>query len=98
MACMEERAYHKRDVFCYTPVTRLDGIKAVVYWSYPGKATMSQRLWGQRFGLVLLMLLMTVVRGDGQAGLPDSGSPSPQFVMIVLGTAGGLHEANLTSY
>ena len=59
---------------------------------------MSQRLWGQRFSLVLLMLLMTVVRGDGQASLPDSGSPSPQFVTIVLGTAGGLHEANLTSY
>ena len=28
---MAEKAYHKRAVFCYTPLTRLDGIKAVVY-------------------------------------------------------------------
>jgi 3',5'-cyclic-nucleotide phosphodiesterase len=59
---------------------------------------MLQHPWGQRFGVVLLVLLMTAVRGDGQANLPDSDSPSPRFVTIVLGTAGGLHEANLSAY
>lgn len=55
-------------------------------------------VWAQRFGLVLLVLLVTAVRGDGQANLPTPGAVSPQFVSVVLGTAGGLHEANLTAY
>ena len=54
--------------------------------------------WVQPFGLILLVLLVTAVRGDGQATLSDSASASPQFVTIVLGTTGGLHEANLTAY
>jgi len=55
-------------------------------------------VWVQRCGLVLLVLLVTVVRGDGHADLPDPGSASAQFVTIVLGAAGGVHEANLTAY
>jgi 3',5'-cyclic-nucleotide phosphodiesterase len=52
----------------------------------------------QRCGLVLLVFLVTAVRGDGQVNLPNPDSASPQFVSIVLGTAGGLYEANLTAY
>ena len=54
--------------------------------------------WWQRCGLVLVILFMTAVRGDGHADVPASGAASAQFVTIVLGAAGGLHEANLTSY
>ncbi len=54
--------------------------------------------WWQRCGLLLLVLLVTAVRGDGHADLSDPGSASAQFVTIVLGGAGGLHEANLTAY
>ena len=55
-------------------------------------------VWVQRCGMILLVLLVTAVRGDGQANLPDSGAASPRFVTVVLGTAGGLHEANLSAY
>ena len=54
--------------------------------------------WWQRCGLVLLVLLITAVRGDGHADVPDPGAASAQFVTIVLGAAGGLQEANLTAY
>jgi hypothetical protein len=55
-------------------------------------------VWGQLRGLVLLMLLVTAVRGAEHAPIPTPGSASPQFVTVVLGAAGGLHEANLTAY
>lgn len=51
-----------------------------------------------RCSLILLVFLVTAVRGDGHAEHPDPGSASAQFVTIVLGAAGGLHEANLTAY
>ena len=54
--------------------------------------------WWQRCGLVLLVLLITAVRGDGHADVPDPGAASAQFVTIVLGAAGGLQEANLSAY
>ncbi len=54
--------------------------------------------WWQRCGLLLLVLLVTAVRGDGHADGPDPGAASAQFVTIVLGAAGGLQEANLTAY
>jgi 3',5'-cyclic-nucleotide phosphodiesterase len=53
---------------------------------------------GLRCGLLLLVLLITAVRGGGHTDVSDSASASAQFVAIVLGTAGGLHEANLTAY
>jgi 3',5'-cyclic-nucleotide phosphodiesterase len=59
---------------------------------------MIQCFWRQRFGLILLVLLVTAVRGDGQVNLSTPGPAVPQFVTIALGTAGGLHEANLTAY
>jgi 3',5'-cyclic-nucleotide phosphodiesterase len=54
--------------------------------------------WWQRCGLILLVLLVTAVRGDGHTDVPAPGAASAQFVTIVLGAAGGLHEANLTAY
>jgi len=54
--------------------------------------------WWQRCGLVLLVLLITAVRGDGYADVPDPEAASAQFVTIVLGAAGGLQEANLSAY
>ena len=43
--------------------------------------------WWQHCGLVLLVLLITAVRGDGHAAVPDPGAASAQFVTIVLGAA-----------
>jgi hypothetical protein len=54
--------------------------------------------WWQRCGLLLLVLFMIAVCGDGHANVPGPGAASAQFVTIVLGTTGGLQEANLTAY